>query len=280
MAGNIDGYFHDNVLVRGSEMAKLTNALAGNRSFVVPNYAQGMNIIASGLNVTIQPGFAVIQGHPVVIKQPMMLSLPANSTVYLVITIDKSKDVSFEGDPNEAGSYTWENNQVALEYVTTLVDGNLNNEDSLFTFQLAKVVTTATTATIEKSYDNYSFSPTKKLKITTYDSNGSYFDGISTVPFGDYWDRLKKLTLVWGGYRPGEGGKSYGFRSIDYDKKTIEELSGVSIWEPMVAIATGVMSFKSYTFNASTKILTGNDNNKTGDNRNQTLKSVWAEVYI
>jgi len=49
MAGNIDGYFHDNVLVRGSEMAKITNALAGQRSYVIPGYAQGMGITVSGL---------------------------------------------------------------------------------------------------------------------------------------------------------------------------------------------------------------------------------------
>lgn len=121
---------------------------------------------------------------------------------------------------------------------------------------------------------------TQKIRIDTFNSDGSYFDGVTSISFADYWVNLKKITLLWGGYRPGEGGKTYGYRSIDYDKQTIERLSGVAVWEPMVAIATGVMSFKSYVFNSNNKTIVGNDANKTDNNRNQTLKEVWAEVYI
>ena len=198
MAGNIDGYFHDNVLVRGSEMAKITNALAGNRSFVVPNYAQGMNITASGLNVTVQPGFAIIQGHPVVIKQPMVLSLPANSTGYLVITIDKTKEVNFEGNPEEPGSYSWDNNQVALEYVASLVEGDLFNEDAIYTFPLANIVSNGTGLTITKIKENYAVEKTykktsaiptggvsinanKKYAIVTTDENGEQYLDINIL---------------------------------------------------------------------------------------------------
>lgn len=121
---------------------------------------------------------------------------------------------------------------------------------------------------------------THKIRIDTFNSDGSYFDGVTSISFADYWVNLKKITLLWGGYRPGEGGKTYGYRSIDYDKQTIERLSGVAVWEPMVATATGVMSFKSYVFNSNNKTISGNDANKTDNNRNQTLKEVWAEVYI
>lgn len=159
MAGNIDGYFHDNVLVRGSEMAKITNALAGKQSYVVAGYAQGMNITTSGLNVTVQPGFAVIQGYPVVIKQSIILNLPANSSGYVVITIDKSKDVIFEGSPDEPGTYSWENNQVALEFVTSLTNGDLMNDDAIFTFSLAQVTTNATSASVTKNNSSYTYVP-------------------------------------------------------------------------------------------------------------------------
>lgn len=219
MAGNIDGYFHDNVLVRGSEMAKITNALAGQRSYVVPDYAQNMNITASGLNVTVQPGFAVIQGYPVIIKQPMTLSLPANSTVYLVITIDKSKEVTYEGDPSDPGAYLWENNQVSLDYVATLVDGNLSNEDVITTFNLAKIITNATTASIEKNSNSYADGRSYKV---LYNGGKTYNNGAFSL--SDDISNFKMLAVTW---------TSYGNRStstyIDPTQAMDIRMSGVNL---------------------------------------------------
>lgn len=275
----IQGYQFDKCKVTPEADAALYYQLNNKQNHVIAGYKNEMNVTSSGLNVYVDTGCALVMGRYCEITNQEQLSVMANTEGYVCITIDLTETNTAEGVPGSA-DYVVMNNQLRIELVSELVQQDMFNDGQIYTFPLAKVVANGTGIIVSKTDDSY-LRGTKKIKLTNYDANGKYFDGTETpISFADYWDKLVKITMIWGGYRPGEGGKSYGYRSIDYDKKTIERLSGVSIWEPMVAIATGTMSFKSYMFNTSTKTLAGNDSNKTDNNRNQTLKEVWVEVYV
>lgn len=271
MAGNIDGYFHDNVLVRGSEMAKITNALAGQKSYVVPGYAQSMNITTSGLNITVQPGFAVIQGYPVVIKQPMTLSLPANSTGYIVITIDKSKDVSFEGDPNDPSSYTWENNQVSLEYVSALVIGDLSNDDSLHTFSLARVNTNATTATTIKDGASYSGN-------TTIFSGVSLMNAAASYSF-DPKLMKKGITFVTTTFNDSTGQALNANKQEFFISRTSLDKLSITGHTFQCVLNDGRTATKYVYINMQTGLVQGHANNGVGDSRNFVFREIFMEQF-
>lgn len=274
----IQGYQFDKCKVTPEADAALYYQLNNKQNHVIAGYKNEMNVTSSGLNVYVDTGCALVMGRYCEITNQEQLSVMANTEGYVCITIDLTETNTAEGVPGSA-DYVVANNQLRVELVNELVQQDLFNDGQVYTFPLAKVVANGTGVTVNKTADSYTRG-TKKVLISNYDSNGTYFVGGDSISFADYWKNLKKITLIWGGYRPGEGGKPYGYRSIDYDKQTIERLSGVGVWEPMVAIATGVMSFKSYVFNSNNKTIVGNDANKTDNNRNQTLKEVWAEVYI
>lgn len=121
---------------------------------------------------------------------------------------------------------------------------------------------------------------TEFVRIDTFNSDGTYFNGTTFVSFSNYWESMKKMILIFGGYQVGGGGRPYGYRVLEYDKNTIERLDNVKISEPMVSPNNDVHPVKAYTFTLSNKRLTGDDPNQTGDNRNQTLKEIWVERYL
>ena len=274
----IQGYQFDKCKVTPEADAALYYQLNNKQNHVIAGYKNEMNVTSSGLNVYVETGCALVMGRYCEITDQEQLSVMANTEGYVCITIDLTETNTAEGVPGSS-DYVVTNNQLRIELVNELVQQDLFNDGQVYTFPLAKVVANGTGVTVNKTADSYTRG-TKKVLISNYDSSGSYFDEVSSISFADYWKNLKKITLIWGGYRPGEGGKPYGYRSIDYDKQTIERLSGVGIWEPMVANATGGMSFKSYMFNSNNKTIVGNGVNKTDNNRNQTLKEVWVEVYV
>lgn len=275
----LQGYQFDKCKVTPEADAALYYQLNNKQNHVIAGYKNEMNVTSSGLNVYVDTGCALVMGRYCEITNQEQLSVMANTEGYVCITIDLTETNTAEGVPGSA-DYVVANNQLRVELVNELVQQDLFNDGQVYTFPLAKVVANGTGIIVSKTDDSY-LRGTKKIKLTNYDANGIYFDEASTpISFADYWDKLVKITMIWGGYRPGEGGKPYGYRSIDYDKQTIERLSGVGIWEPMVASATGGMSFKSYMFNSNNKTIVGNGANKTDNNRNQTLKEVWVEVYV
>jgi len=220
---------------------------------------------------------AVIQGYPVVIKQPMMLSLPANSSGYLVITIDKSKDVAFEGDPSNPSSYTWENNQVALEYVSNLVDGNLTNDDTIFTFPLAQAVANGTGITVLKNKLSYDNSPTQEVVL--YDDfvgNGSFFADNVTVPL-DSTKELVEFRIIWSRWISGTGALANGGYETRISGSTVREFQRLNF----AYRENGEQCYKNLIFR-STGVQGHIDNNTTpsggNDNRNIVMRKCVA-VY-
>lgn len=156
MAGNVDGYQFDSVKVSAANDAKLYNSLANKRSYVIKGYEQELKLSSSGLRVTVQAGSALIQGRFVYLKEAQSVTVPANSKGFIVLKIDLTQKVVADLDTDPATeSYSWENNQVSLEYVSTLVNGNLNQGDKVYTFSLCSFSSTGTSVKYEKNDQNY-----------------------------------------------------------------------------------------------------------------------------
>lgn len=276
----IQGYQFDKCKVTPEADAALYYELNNKQNHVIAGYKNEMNVTSSGLNVYVDTGCALVMGRYCEITNQEQLSVMANTEGYVCITIDLTETNTAEGVPGNP-DYVVANNQLRVELVNELVQQDLFNDGQVYTFPLAKVVANGTGIIVSKTDDSY-LRGTKKIKLTNYDANGVYFDGASTpISFADYWDKLVKITMIWGGYRPGEGGKPYGWRALDYDKQTIERLGTNLIWETFVAVSTPTSpSFSVKTFGFKNKTIIGNNVNMEANNRYATLREVWAEVYI
>lgn len=274
----IQGYQFDKCKVTPEADAALYYQLNNKQNHVIAGYKNEMNVTSSGLNVYVDTGCALVMGRYCEITNQEQLSVMANTEGYVCITIDLTETNTAEGVPGSA-DYVVTNNQLRVELVTELVQQDLFNDGQVYTFPLAKVVTNGTGVTITKTEDSY-LRGTKKIRIDSFTADGSYFISSHKVDFSKYWDKLVKLTMVWGGYTPGDGGVNHAYRVIDYDKKTIERLFGKLVWEPFVSTSAPELALKSYTFNNAAKTVSGNDNNLVAPNNKIAIKEVWAEVYV
>ena len=274
----IQGYQFDKCKVTPEADAALYYQLNNKQNHVIAGYKNEMNVTSSGLNVYVDTGCALVMGRYCEITNQEQLSVMANTEGYVCITIDLTETNTAEGVPGSA-DYVVANNQLRVELVTELVQQDLFNDGQVYTFPLAKVVVNGTGVVINRESDSYNRG-LKKIRIDNYGDRGKYFNSSTSISFTSYWERLKKIYLIWGGYRVGEGDKNYGYRVLEYDKEMITRISKKQVWEPIVANAGGTLSYKGFSFDDSTKLLTGNDVNETGDNRNAVLKEVWVEVYI
>lgn len=274
----IQGYQFDKCKVTPEADAALYYQLNNKQNHVIAGYKNEMNVTSSGLNVYVDTGCALVMGRYCEITNQEQLSVMANTEGYVCITIDLTETNTAEGVPGSA-DYIVTNNQLRVELVTELVQQDLFNDGQVYTFPLAKVVANGTGVVINRESDSYNRG-LKKIRIDNYGDRGKYFNSSTSISFTSYWERLKKIYLIWGGYRVGEGDKNYGYRVLEYDKEMITRISKKQVWEPIVANAGGTLSYKGFSFDDSTKLLTGNDVNETGNNRNAVLKEVWVEVYI
>jgi len=124
-----------------------------NASYVLPNRGNGMNVTTSSLSAIIDTGQALIQGRLVEITEPLTVSIPANSTGFLVIEIDLTKVNSSSGSGD---TYQFTNNQLFVKFVNILVQGDLHNGDTLYHLNLGSVTSSANGVTFVKNIDAYS----------------------------------------------------------------------------------------------------------------------------
>lgn len=274
----IQGYQFDKCKVTPEADAALYYQLNNKQNHVIAGYKNEMNVTSSGLNVYVDTGCALVMGRYCEITNQEQLSVMANTEGYVCITIDLTETNAAEGVPGSS-DYVVTNNQLRVELVTELVQQDLFNDGQVYTFPLAKVVANGTGVAITKNENSF-LRGTKKIRIDSFNADGIYFITSHKVDFSQYWDKLIKLTMIWGGYVPGTGGVIHAFRSIDYDKKTIERLFGKLIWEPFISTSAPELALKSYTFNNAAKTVSGNDNNMSAPNNKIALKEVWVEVYI
>lgn len=164
MADNVEGHIFDGVKTTAKEFSKITNQLANGKSRVIKGYGKEFAISVSGLNVTIQSGWAVIQGRYVYLNEAKQIVIPANYSGFIVLEIDLSKLNTSTGYPDEE-TYSVVNNQVILKLVQNVISGNLLDTDTLTQFALYTVSSTGTTATLTKNEENFGKYPTQIIDV-------------------------------------------------------------------------------------------------------------------
>lgn len=104
----------------------------------------GLTATATGLNVYVASGKALVQGRLIENTQQMQLTAQANKTGYICITIDLTQNNTSTGTPGTS-NYAPVNNQLRLELVEVLNQQDLNSggliytSRSIHTFQLVRL---------------------------------------------------------------------------------------------------------------------------------------------
>lgn len=142
----IEGTTFDLMRVTPADDALLYDGLAGNKNRVI-QYGSKFAMTTSGLNVYVDTGAAVIEGRLIRVTAQERIAIPANSSGYLVLTIDLTQVNSFVGTPGST-NYVPTNNQVRLETVSSLVQQDLHSNGKLYTFALAQYSSTASAVTL------------------------------------------------------------------------------------------------------------------------------------
>lgn len=146
----LQGFQFDKMQAYPTTDASLFSYLAGDRSFIIPNRGNELNVTTSELNITVDTGEALIEGRQIKITEPMVLTIGANQSGYLVIEIDLSKANTSTGTPGQA-DYEPINNQLALKFVNNLTQDNINDGGLIFQFNLGTVSSTSNNITFVKN---------------------------------------------------------------------------------------------------------------------------------
>ena len=167
----LNGYQFDKAKVKPEADAKLYSYLAQASDNKV---ISGLTATATGLNVYISTGKALVQGRLVENGQQMQLTAQANKSGYICITIDLTQTNTSTGAPGTTG-YTPVNNQLRLELVDVLNQQDLNSSGLIYTFPIYSYTSTGTSVSLTKI--DKSFRPASKITSITVE----LFYGITAV---------------------------------------------------------------------------------------------------
>ena len=208
----IQGYQFDKSKVTPESDAALYSYLG--QGGLDNNVASGMTATASGLNVYVATGKALVQGRWIAIQQQEQLTAQANTSGYVVVTIDLTQSNTATGTPGTS-DYETINNQLRLELVDTLNQQNLNDGGMVYTFPIYSYNATGTSVVLTKY--KRSFNPADSSQTKTQTAPSGYGRSValtrignlvtvtsqnqySTTPSGGAWD--KKVATVPEGFRP------------------------------------------------------------------------------
>lgn len=156
----LQGFQFDKMQAYPTTDASLFSYLAGDRSFIIPNRGNELNVTTSELNITVDTGEALILGRQIKITEPMVLTIGANQSGYLVIEIDLSKANTSTGTPGQP-DYEPINNQLSLKFVNNLTQDNINNGGLIYQFNLGSVSSTSNSITFVKNLEtSFMYQPT------------------------------------------------------------------------------------------------------------------------
>lgn len=176
----IIGYQFDKSKVTPESDASLYSYLAQGLDNKV---IKGMIATASGLNLYIEPGKALVQGRFVDVTQQHQLSAQANTSGYVVITIDLTQTNTATGIPG-TGDYEPVNNQLRLEVVESLNQQDLNNGGVIYTLPLYSYTSTGTSVLL--TMYNPSFNLFASIKTTTKVVNVGYGRDVTLTRVGNF----------------------------------------------------------------------------------------------
>lgn len=224
----LQGYQFDKAKVTPEADAALYSYLAQSSDNKV---ISGLTVTATGLNVYIAEGKALVQGRLVDNGQQMQLAVQANKTGYVCITIDLTQNNTSTGAPGTS-NYAPVNNQLRLELVEVLNQQNLNNGGLIYTFPLYSYVSTGATVTltkIKKSYQN---------SVATTVLQGIYSMNLTLRRTGDtiemVSDRAPQNLAT--AHNQSDAGVVFptGFRPVSRALTSIYVTDGASIYNPMI----------------------------------------------
>ena len=160
----LKGYQFDKAKVTPEADAQLYSYLAQSSDNKV---ISGLTVTATGLNVYVASGKALVQGRLVEVTQQHQLTAQANKTGYVCITIDLTQNNTSAGTPGTS-DYVPVNNQLRLELVDTLNQQDLNSGGLIYTFPLYSYVSTGATMTLTKNSGSFRniFYDTKEIAWT------------------------------------------------------------------------------------------------------------------
>ncbi|MFR4176071.1 MAG: hypothetical protein ACLUQC_08425 [Lactococcus raffinolactis] len=160
----LKGYQFDKAKVTPEADAQLYSYLAQSYDNKV---ISGLTATATGLNVYLAAGKALVQGRLVENGQQAQLTAQANKIGYVCIVIDLTQTNTSTGTPGTS-DYVPVNNQLRLELVETLNKQNLNAGGFVYTFPLYAYEATAATVTLTKVSDSFRdvFHDTKEIAWT------------------------------------------------------------------------------------------------------------------
>lgn len=173
---------------------------------VVPNVRAGMPVTVSGLTATIGTGMCCIRGRFIEVTDPEDVAIPANSRGFLVITVDLTKRNSSSGEVGTA-EYIVENNQIRAEFVTTLVQQDINATGTgIYTLNLGTIVSVATSATYTR------YNPTYSSYAALQHPVGNLYQSVdSTSPaslFGGSWVAVEAGRYIRAALNANTGGEA------------------------------------------------------------------------
>lgn len=189
----LNGYQFDKAKVTPEADAALYSYLAQSSDNKV---ISGLTVTATGLNVYVASGKALVQGRLVEVTQQHQLTAQANKSGYICITVDLTQDNTSTGTPGTS-DYAPVNNQLRLELVDTLNQQNLNSGGLIYTFPLYSYVSTGATVSLTKTdrgFDN--------ATIAYFSSTGT------AITFTAPWDCTVEIYLTLHGW--GFGGGEWG----------------------------------------------------------------------
>lgn len=224
----IQGYQFDKMKVTPESDAALFSYLAqglDNKVF------KGMTATVSGLNVYIETGKALVQGRFVEVTQQHQLSAQANTSGYVVITIDLTQSNTATGTPG-TGNYLPINNQLRLELVENLNQQDLSAGGVIYTLPLYTYSSTGTSINLMKVNSSY------YVKSVTTTVTGMYNATYTIRRLGDTVEFVSDRVVV-GGATVHEQAASgmiipLGFRPISRVFMDIKLNNGSTIYPPMI----------------------------------------------
>lgn len=175
----VTGFTFDKAIVPANRDSILYDKFNFGRSSVVKGRYNDMELTSNGLNVTVDTGYAIVQGRLIEISSPEIIPVPANTTGYIAITLDLSQENKTTGTPGQP-DYTFQLNQGKVGFVKTLVSEDTNDGRPIFTFKLAQVSSNGTDVTITKNWDvynNYVLAPDGVIFGDNVNDYGSTMNG-------------------------------------------------------------------------------------------------------
>lgn len=193
----IKPFTFEHMLNTAGSDAKIYHALAGKNSYVIPGYGNEFAATSQGLKILIDTGWLICFGRNIQNDSIEELIVPANTTGYVTVSLDMTKENIPHGNWWD-NDYTVEQNQVKLEVRQDLIWSNPSNDDQQFTFPLYSYVANDTTVNLTKFEESFNSDPHRTIiHLDAGIGSGGYWTAADEFNLGTF-DSIEWVLLSWG----------------------------------------------------------------------------------